>query len=340
MLRIAWTHHLPSSPMSHTSNIPNTGSIGKVSVPLRDTKKRVVAFVLRMLPSHKHFCGKDLRITDPTELDIAESKLIHFARMESFPVELKTLTAGKPIENSSKIATYSPFIGPARSIRSTGQIVRLVNTDFDTKHPILLDARHILVHLLARSLHHKHFHQGLDYMRSVLNMKYAILGLRRLLRSIENQCVTCRKRKASTIPPIMSDLPVERLGYKQPPFNHTGVDNVGPLYVPVCRSTEKRWGFLFTCLTTRAVHLETVPSLDTSSCVMGIERFIARRGTPSTIWSDNGTNFVGAEKELLARIKCWNDMAPTIFAHKVVAWSFNPPGAPRNGGSWERIIRR
>ena len=84
--------------------------------------------------------------------------------------------------------------------------MRLANTDFDTKHPILLDARHILVRFLARSLHHKHFHQGLDYMRSVLNMKYAILGLRRLLRSIENQCVTCRKLKAITIQPIMSDL--------------------------------------------------------------------------------------------------------------------------------------
>ena len=137
----------------------------------------------------------------------------------------------------------------------------------------------------------------------------------------------------------MSDLPVERLGYKQPPFNHTGVDYFGPLYVPVRRSTEKRWGFLFTCLTTRAVHLEIVPSLDTSSCVMGIERFVARRGTPSTIWSDNGTNFVGAEKELLACIKSWNGMAPTIFAHKGVTWKFNPPGAPHHGGSWERLVR-
>ena len=126
--------------------------------------------------------------------------------MDSFPVELKTITSGKAIKNSSKIATYSPFIGPAGIIRSTGPIVRLVNTEFDTKHPILLDARHKLVRLFARSLHQKHFHQGLDYMRSVLNMKYAILGLLRLLRSIKNQCLTCRKRKASTIQPIMSDF--------------------------------------------------------------------------------------------------------------------------------------
>ena len=63
------------------------------------------------------------------------------------------------------------------------------------------------------------------------------------------------------------------------------------------------------------------------------------RGTPSTIRSDNGTNFVGAEKELLACIKSWNDMAPTIFAHKVVTRKFNPLAAPHHGGSWERLVR-
>ena len=158
--------------------------------------------MLRMLHSPKHFRGKDLRITDPSELDTAESKLIHLAQMKSVSVELKTFTAGKRIKNSSKTPTYSPFICPAGINRSTGWIVRLVNTELDTMHSKLLDNRHTLVRLLARSFHHKHFHPGLDYMRSVLNMKYAKLGLRRLLRSIENQGVTCSKRKASTLQPI------------------------------------------------------------------------------------------------------------------------------------------
>ena len=79
--------------------------------------------MLRMLPSHKHFRGKDLRIIDPTELDIAEKELIHLAQMEFFPVELKTLATGKPIKNSSKTATYSPFIGPAGITISAERIV-------------------------------------------------------------------------------------------------------------------------------------------------------------------------------------------------------------------------
>ena len=106
-------------------------------------------------------------------------------------------------------------------------------------------------------------------------MKYALLGLRRLLRSIEYLCVTC---KASTIQPIMFYLPVKRLGYKQSPFNHSGVDYFGPLYVPVRRSTEKRWDFL-SLLQNQGRHHGIVPSLYTGS--------LSSRGTPITIRSEN-----------------------------------------------------
>ena len=145
--------------------------------------------------------------------------------------------------------------------------------------------------------------------------------------------------KSKTVTRIMADLPIERLDYKQPLFSNTGVDYFGPFLVPIRRSTEKRWGFLFTCLTNRAVHIEVVPSLDTSSCVMGVERFIARRGTPTTIMSDNGTNFVGAQKELLACVESWNELAPAVFVQKEIEWKFNPPSAPHHGGSWERLVR-
>ena len=107
-----------------------------------------------MLPSNKHFRDRDLRITDPNEPDTAVNKLFYLVQMEFFPVELKTLNAGKPVMKISVIALYSPFIGPAGIIRSTARMVCLVNTKFDTKHPILLYARHDIVRILAYSLHH------------------------------------------------------------------------------------------------------------------------------------------------------------------------------------------
>ena len=146
--------------------------------------------------------------------------------------------------------------------------------------------------------------------------------------------------RAATIQLIMSDLPVERLAYQSPPFTNAGVDYFGPFYVTVRRNTEKRWGFLFTCLTTRAVHVEIVPSMDASSCVMEVERFVSRRGIPAIFWSDNGTNFVGAEKELRDSIEKWIifNIAAEI-AHKGINLRFNPLSAPHQGGIWERLVR-
>ena len=240
----------------------------------------------------------------------------------------------------SVIKDFSPFIGSNGLLRAQGRTKNLEVANFDVKHPILLDSRHPAVRLFLEHLHEKHCHQGVEYLRALIQQKFAIVKLRTTLRTIQTRCVTCRKRKAETLTPIMADLPKERLAFAARPFTNTGLDYFGPFYVSVKRSTEKRWGFLFTCLTTRAVHFEVVPSMDTSSCVMGIERFVARRGIPSVIWSDNGTNFVATEKELLQNVLKWNHQSiAESMVKKGVNWKFNPPSAPHHGGVWERLVR-
>ena len=97
---------------------------------------------------------------------------------------------------------------------------------------------------------------------------------------------------------------------------------------------------LLTGKTTRAVHFEVVPSMDTSSCVMGIERFAARRDTPSVLWSDNGTNFIASDKELLQNVRSWKQQfLAESLVKKGMKWKFNPPSAPHYGGAWERLVR-
>ena len=138
--------------------------------------------------------------------------------------------------------------------------------------------------------------------------------------------------------PIISDLPKERLACQCPLFTNTDVDYFGPFYVFVCRTNEKFWGFLFTCLTTRAVQIVT--SMDTSSCVMRVERFVSRRVTPAMIWSENGTNFIGAEKELREEVEKWNILNIAVeIAHKGIMRRFNPPSVAHQGGIWERLVR-
>ena len=247
------------------------------------------------------------------------------------------------VSNSSKLSQFSPFIGPQGLLRATGRTKQLTVSTFDAKHPILPDSCHPAVRLYLEQLHETYCHQGVDYLRALVQQQFAIVKLRTALRSIVSKCVTCRKRRAETLNPIMSDLPRERLAFKERPFTNNGIDCFGPFYVAVKRSTEKQWGFLFTCLTcltTRAVHFEVVPSMDTSSCVMRIERFAARRGIPSVLWSDNGTNFIAREKELLQNVSAWNQqILSEALVKKRIHWKFIPPSAPHHGGVWERIVR-
>ena len=138
----------------------------------------------------------------------------------------------------------------------------------------------------------------------------------------------------------MAALPAARLDSYQRPFTQTGVDYFGPMEVAIERRREKRWGALFTCLVTRAVHLELAGSLSTDSFIMALRRFISRRGAPSHIHSDNGTNFVGAAKELKeALAELDQEKISGYLTSKETRWTFIPPYAPHMGGSWERMVR-
>ena len=205
---------------------------------------RVTAYVLRLLPSHEGYSTVDGSIADAVELDEVERHLQYLVQAESFNIERRDLLDNKSVKRSSRNAQFIPFIGPHSLIRSSGRLRRLVEIDFDTEHPIVLDARHNFVKLFLRHTHFKNHHQGVDYLRSKVQERYAILKLPSTLRSIKSNCVLCRKFRAVTIQPIMADLPKERLAYQSPPFTNTGVDYFGPFYVTVPRTTEKRWGFL------------------------------------------------------------------------------------------------
>ncbi|XP_056022161.1 eukaryotic translation initiation factor 3 subunit J-A [Ostrea edulis] len=138
----------------------------------------------------------------------------------------------------------------------------------------------------------------------------------------------------------MSDFPKERLQPDQPPFSNVGMDYFGPFQLKRGRSTVKRYGVTFTCMVLRAVHLEMAFSLDTDSCINAIRRFIARRGKPNLIRSDNGTNLAGAEKELREAIQAWNsDKIHNQLLQKGIQCESNPPSASHFGGFWERLIR-
>ena len=211
--------------------------------------------------------------------------------------------------------------------------------DFKAKHPNLLNWKHHAVDLFLQNEHKADQHEGTEHLRNIVRQKMWILGIRNALRSIKNKCVTCRKGRAQTIPPVMAFQPEERLDASTA-FTSVGFAYFDPFIVKIGRWNEKRWCCLFTCLTMRAVHIEVVPKLDTDSWLNAIMRFIARRGKPSTIISDNGKNFVGAERAIAEYVAAWNKEG--IEEHLIqrgITWKFNPPAAPHFGGVWERLVR-
>lgn len=138
----------------------------------------------------------------------------------------------------------------------------------------------------------------------------------------------------------MSPLPLTRVERGWHPFQLVGVDYFGPFIVKHGRKQEKRFGCLFTCLQTRGVHLELSHTLSTDSFVMALMRFVSRRGAPAEIFSDNGSNFVGAVSELRSITRGWsqgkiNDKLLSLG----IEWHYNPPLASHRGGVWERLIR-
>ena len=137
----------------------------------------------------------------------------------------------------------------------------------------------------------------------------------------------------------MAPLPPERVTAGSA-FAHGGLDYMGPLTVKLGRSTVKRYACVFTCLATRAVHIEVAYSLETDAFLNAYFRFCSRRGTPKSLHSDNGSNFFGAEKELKDSVCRWNGThVQDMLSQQDVEWKFSPPAASHQGGVCERIIR-
>lgn len=219
---------------------------------------------------------------------------------------------------------------------------RLRNSNLSdlSKHQIILPSRHHVTLLIIEHFHQQSSHAGKEFVLSLIREKYWIINGRQTVRQVVKRCVICRRLYGRPCVQKMADLPLQRVVPDKPPFTYVGLDFFGPFFIKVGRSQAKRYGYIFTCLTVRAVHIEAAYSLDADSFINALQRFIARRGQPVEIWSDNGTNFVGGNRLLREAVQQWNNSKVQEFMQqKEIRWKFNPPAASHMGGVWERQIR-
>lgn len=265
----------------------------------------------------------------------AETLLVRASQQESFGKEIEDLLRGKPVATDSRLRPLATEIVNG-VITLITRIDAAHNIDSSVKRPPVLDGDSHIARLYMEHVHRSLHHAGVEATINECRQHYWILRLRPTARMIVHRCLPCRIKRTAPPAPPTGNHPHCRLAHHRRPFTFTGLDYFGPLTVAVGRAVQKRYVALFTCLTTRAVHLEVAASLSTDSAVMALRRMIARRGCPAEIWSDNGTNLQGAAKELRAAI----DRATEEEASKrMISWRFIPPGAPFMGGAWERLVR-
>ena len=192
---------------------------------------------------------------------------------------------------------------------------------YSTKYPILVYKDHHLAVLLVRNAHSRVLHNGVKETLTELRAKFWIVQGRSFIKKIIHQCHVCRRHEGRSyhVPPP-PPLPAFRVE-EAPPFSFTGIDFAGPLYVKMDSGTKKTWISLYTCCVTRAIHLDLVPDLSTPAFLRSFKRFVARRGFPRKIISDNGKTFKAAAKSI-----------------QEVKWLFNVPKAPWWGGIFERLV--
>ena len=302
--------------------------------------------------------AREYRPVDVDELKEAEQEIIRHVQKEAFKEEiskLKKITADyeahreddsrsriqKP-KRVSPLSRLDPFLDHSNLVRIGGRI-KQASVSKDVKHPIVLPGQGHISKVLARYFHEKALHQGRGItLNETRSSGYWIIGGGSVISRLIHECVTCRKLRAKVQEQKMADLPADRLT-PTPPFTYCAVDYFGPWYVKEGRKELKRYGVLFTCLVTRAIHLEVANSLETDSYINALRRFICRRGPVRQMRSDNGSNFIGARRELKeALAEMDQSQVKEEMLKENCDWfevKLNVPSASHMGGIWERQIR-
>ncbi|XP_067214187.1 uncharacterized protein [Linepithema humile] len=334
---------------------------------------RIIAFVQRILksPETPVYCWSDSMITlawikqhpsswktfianrvseIQTSLPQAKWRYINSAnnpadcasRGRYFDPEIRAIKHNNCLSKSSKLKNLNPFIDNKGILRVGGRLNHASLT-YDEKHPIILP-RHRLSELIVDQIHKQTLHGGPQLTLRVLRQKFWILNARNLVKGHIHRCIPCTRQRAVVTSQIMSDLPSNRVNPSRS-FQHSGVDYAGPIQIltKVGRGQKpfKAYIAVFICLATRAIHLELVHNYSSEGFIAAFRRFTARRGIPSTLLSDNGTNFYGAERELSHTFKSLSRNPDLIayFANDRIEWKFIPPSAPHFGGIWEAGVK-
>ncbi|XP_029162186.1 uncharacterized protein LOC114933775 [Nylanderia fulva] len=304
---------------------------------------RIIAYCMRF--SKKRNLAPNRTISS-SELLLATEIVCRAVQKQVFSKEYEALKLGTTINAGSRLLPLTPFMDKDDLIRVGGRL-KNSNLDFDACHPILLPRNHDLTQKIIRQEHIRNMHAGTQGTMAAVRQRFWPLSLRSVARKIIQECVTCFKAKPRFSEALMGSLPAGRVTPSRP-FAHCGIDYAGPVTIREGNRRNSRnhkaYIAIFVCFATKAAHIEVVSNLTTDCFLGAFKRFIARRGKPTHMYSDNGTTFVGAKKQIKELYEFYNKQETQsdlnqFCANEGICWEFIPPNAPHFGGLWEAAVK-
>lgn len=299
---------------------------------------RIIAYCLRF-----RSCNKQAGPLNANDIKNAEIRILRIAQATQFTDIIKILKT-KGLTNQSKIANLNLFLDNDGLIR-VGWRLQKANLTFSQKHPILLPSRYQLTNNIIHEIHQKHFHRCIQTTLCLIRQRFWLLDGRNQVRKIVRTCTRCFRFNATPIEYKMGNLPPARIR-EATPFAHTGIDFCGSTLKKKYRNRNKIKVYIcvFVCMSIKAIHLEVVSDLTSDGFIAALCRFTARHGLPEHIYSDNGTNFVGANNQLkklytLLNSEKYKDKVNKFASERCITWHFIPPVAPHYGGLWETSVK-
>ncbi|XP_060551271.1 uncharacterized protein LOC132712851 [Ruditapes philippinarum] len=309
-------------------NIDNYSSMTKLL--------RVTAYVTRFLINVRKGSNILSGFLTSDELLNSETLWLKHIQKKHFAETLNALKTHKRDNLQHQLGLFIDKIG---LIRCKGRI-ELSDLTFGAKYPVLVPKNEAFTKLLIQKTHAEILHSGVSQTLSKLRCNYWLVRGRATVKSVLKKCYTCRRVEGGPYKmPDMPPLPKLRVS-ESTPFFRTGLDYLGPLFIKTEKDPKKVWICLFTCLVTRAVHLEMVEDMTTEEFLLAFRRFIAQRGTPEMVISDNALQFKAANKTLENVLKnvLISEDVQNYASNAKIKWKFIVELSPWMGGYYERLV--
>lgn len=320
------------------------------------TLVRVVAYILRfcnnaLAKKRKLTVNKELLCA--SEIQISTITLIKVVQKNVFATELRHVN--NTINDVQTIAsikvhlrTLHPFVDKDGVLRVGGRLLNASNITYEQQHQIILPYCEPFSSLFFRHEHEKLMHAGPQAMLATIQLQYWPIKGRNIARKVVHNCIQCFKLKPTILKPIMGNLPKYRVDQPSRCFEACGVDYAGLVFIKSSHrrnaAVSKAYICIFICLATKAIHIELVYDLTTEGFIAALRRFVSRRGICKHMYSDNATNFRGANKKLTELTAVWNskehkEKVQSFFNEFSVTWNFIPPRAPHFRGLLEAAVK-